>query len=228
MFNGSQQRACAYQRCGGWRLVRQYATPGGAQAWWGAQGLAGGQQSQFSVVTAATGGLGAGSRRCDLTQRKIHAVYEHGAASNVQREGCSPGLEQHRGTQTALGAEEDARKVSTGLLHKRELQWILGQWQKGQNVHSQVVERSGQAWVEWQLEMEDVRVSEARQRQIVEVTELATQLERHQIRVNVEEQRWVGEQIEGQGVEQPESFCKKYLGYEHSETCYRRIFFAPI
>ena len=23
------------------------------------------------------------------------------------------------------------------------------------------------------------------------------------------------------------SFCKKYLGYEHSETCYRRIFFIP-
>ena len=153
-------------------------------------------------MTAATGGWGAGSRRCDLTQRKIHAVYEHGAAGNVQREGCSPGLEQHRGTQTALGADEDVRKVSTGLLHKRELQWILGQWQKGQNVHSQVVERSGQAWVEWQLEMEDMRVSEARQRQIVEVTELATQLERYQIRVNVEEQRWVEEQIEGQGVEQ--------------------------
>ena len=75
MFSGSQQKACAYQRCNGWRLVRQNAAPGGAQAWWGAQGLAGGQQSQFSVVAAATGGGGAGSQRCDLTQRKIPAVY---------------------------------------------------------------------------------------------------------------------------------------------------------
>ena len=81
---------------------------------------------------------------------------------------------------------------------------VLGQWQEGQYVHSKVVEHAGQAWVEWQLEMEDMRVSEARQRQIVEVTELATQLERYQIMVmvNVEEQRWVEEQIEGQGVEQ--------------------------
>ena len=110
MFIGSQQQACAYQRCGGWRLVRQYATPGGAQTWWGAQGLAGGQQSQLSVVAAATGGWGAGSQQCDLPQRKIHATYGDGAADKVQREGCSSGLEQHRGTQTALGAEEDARK----------------------------------------------------------------------------------------------------------------------
>ena len=63
-----------------------------------------------------------------LTQRKIPAVYEHGAAGNVQREGCSSGLEQHRGTQTALGAEEDARKGSMSSLHKGELQWILGHW----------------------------------------------------------------------------------------------------
>ena len=170
MFSGSQHKAFAYQRCGGWRLVRQYATPGGAQTWWGAQGLAGGQQSQFSVVTAATGGWGAGSQQCDLTQRKIHAAYEDGAAGNVQREGCSSGLEQRRGTQTALGAEEGARKGSMSSLRKGELQWILGHWQKVQYVHSQVVERSGQAWVEWQLEMEDRCVSEARQRQIVEET----------------------------------------------------------
>ena len=139
MFSGSQQKACAYQRCNGWRLVRQNAAPGGAQAWWGAQGLAGGQQSQFSVVAAATGGGGAGSQRCDLTQRKIPAVYEQRAASNVQREGCSSGLEQHRGTQTARGAARDARKVSMGSFHLSELQYrIAGVYGHGRRCGSQV------------------------------------------------------------------------------------------
>ena len=135
-------------------------------------------------------------------ERSTLYIYGRGAAGNVQRGGCSPGLEQHRGTQTAIGAEEDARKGNMSSLHKGELQWVLGQWQKVQHVHSQVVERSGQAWVEWQLEMEDRRVSEVRQRQIVEVAELAAQLGRYQIIANVKEQRWLEEQIEGQDVVQ--------------------------
>ena len=82
--------------------------------------------------------------------------------------------------------------MHTGLLRKKgELQWMLGQWQQGQYVCNKRVEHMGQAWAEWQLEMEGVRVSEARQQQTVEVAELAAQVERYQSTISLEEQRWI-------------------------------------
>ena len=122
-----------------------------------------------------------GSQRCDLAQRKIAAVRANGMEGYRQGRSHRWSTVGHRRELAVQMLAGGTRKVSEGVLAECELQWMLGQWQKGQQVKHEVLEQEQLAWVKWQQKIEEVRILEARQRCIVEVAEIAAELERDHV-----------------------------------------------